>query len=399
MDKIVFYSSVLYIVLFFLLLLLPDEKTLRKYKKQMYFFFSLSLAFVGFYLNPPANWDSVRHFSLMDEIRNSNIGFFSFVFNNGGGIGGESLKYLVCFNIIRFILCNITDNNHWLAFVAGSTCYMISSYILLDYTTDTKYAKVIQLFSVILWFVEIPYMFIIAGIRCAMGVNIVALAMYRHNKKSISWFGYIIYLFVSTTIHPMALLIGALYIAFLFINKRILYLTALVLPAFILYVADYFRQSNNGFLSFIAHKFLEYNEISIHSSNVFFMYSNISVIVTVLIILFISSPYKKGLKKSNVMLNYTSKDIRSFIVFYLLFTLVFIGNEELLKRFSYLFMPLAPVIVGSIFLNDYWQTNGRKVIRVALSVPCLAFCAMSIAIQLYTFIIRLHFLDNYVYIV
>lgn len=339
-----------------------------KQKRIQILFFAITVAILAFILEPPIGWDLSRHFLWMNEIRDSNLSFNNFIFNNINGVGLYEYKNLIFYNLIRYIIIKLTDNNHWLPCICTFFNYIIVGYIAYDWEyTNHKHRKM-SLITPFLCSAFLPFILVVSGIRTALASSIAALAIYLYLYKKRRMILFIILMLISSTIHQVVLFS----IPFVCLSKLKIGIKGLIFSisfSFIInIVSPYMVNSKYSFLAFLGQKFVA----SPSFGGRFALLADIILILAFLGLYFILGDYFK-----KFVWDESHKTLYIFLIYYMGFILGNIGNNELILRPSYLLGFFSPLFAELLENKKAWIYIHGERLQYAGIILCILLCLLA----------------------
>lgn len=406
MQIVLLVFSFSYILFFFELAVISPHKRMFNSKKGLYILFIpfvLSLAYISFSIYPPENWDSTRHFYWLDNIRKERLSLHDLLFDYRGKsqIAGAGQPILLTFNLFRYVIANMTNNDHWLVFFPTLIDYLISAYIFIDWSFDKKMTRIECILAWIINMVALPVTLAMTGIRNGLGINIFALGLYLYFYKHKSVLYFIFFSFFAITIHASVLMFFGVALAVkLFPGKKALFLVVPI--AFMMnIIATAFFNSTNVIMKYFASKYLEYSGDSQFRNSLFPL-----LVGYYLVLLFLFCYFKEFLsspvgKKLLPIPTYNDKDqsLINFFVIFCFFILTQSGNYDLVIRPVYLIGVLAPLYIHFIFTFSFWKINKTLTLSLIgiLLIPFIAIFGYRIMVFVYHFAIKLHYFEPVIY--
>lgn len=327
-------------------------------KKQFVFIwciFILSLSIMAYNMNPPVGWDINSHSMFMNQIRGSEMSFFDFLFKNDSLIGGAEYTSLFTFNILRYIVVSISQNNLLLPAICAFIDYSILGYIIVDWSEQNNGDYKISIFTLLLNFSFTPYVHAISGMRNILSASIIGLAAYLYLYKKKSIILLIVLSLAAVTVHPAAIIT----VPFIFLAKlkigSIGFAAVFIVSALANPVAQRLSYSQIGFLALIGHKYLNYTAETQYRSSRTPLYGVLIITAVFLLIYFLLYRRFNMLDKQS-----DKKIIYNFLAIYMVYIWGNIGNYDMVLRPAYVLGVLAPVL--SSFLSDeqIWSNKGLK---------------------------------------
>lgn len=351
-------------------------KGIRLSKKEKAFFlllFSVSLANIAFFKDPKSGWDLISHFNYMDQIRQSSISFFDFLFINRRNIGSSGYKDLISFNVIRFLVSKITTDNRFLPWLCVLIDYGIFSYILFDWGKENKMSGKTCCMSLLLCFTLMPYVYAYSGIRNVLSFAFAALGSYIYLYKNGKIYYFAILMFVAITIHPSSIIcVPIVFLAKIPFAKKtvlILFCSSFALTS----IANWLLTANNSFLKSIAQKYLLYSSEIQYRDARYILYGDFILVVLFFILLFF---------RSNQCISSNRETVYNFLLLFLAYILSNIGNYDLFIRPTYLLGFFSPILVSQLNQRSF---NAKSIDKLQKSIRF--FCISLSGYMLYRHII------------
>lgn len=325
-------------------------------KKQFVFLwclFILSLSIMAYNMNPPVGWDINSHFAYLNQIRGSGISLFDFLFKNDSYVGGGSYANLVTFNIMRYIIVKISDNNFLLPAVCVVIDYSILGYIIIDWSEQNNGNYKFSIFTLLLNFSFTPYIHAISGMRNVLSASIIGLAAYLYLYKKKNVILLIVLTLAAVTVHPAAIIT----VPFIFLAKlkigSIGFAAVYIISALAKPVAQRLSYSKTDFLALIGQKYLTYTAETQYRSSRISLYGILIITAVFLLIYFLLYRRFNMLDKHS-----DKKTLYNFLAIYMVYIWGNIGNYDMILRPAYVLGVLAPAL--SSFLSDksIWAHKG-----------------------------------------
>ena len=245
------------------------------------FLFSLSLAVISFYFNPPRSWDIVRHSIWMNEIRTSGISLFDFVFNNKSGIGNAEYSNLYVFNFLRYIAVNISDNNFLLSAFCVFVNYMIIGWIIVDWEglSEAKASISMTALLVLGAFSRVGAMF--SNIRYPLASSLSVLAIYLYLCKKKPLYIYIILMALAMFVHPGVIMTIPIVVLSVFSFKNIIveYISVFVITMLSNWISRLFDNAGNSYLQIIGRLYISYTSEEQYRGSRYGFYGSILIFI------------------------------------------------------------------------------------------------------------------------
>ena len=362
--------STAYLIFFVCFVLFQNRLKITKVQiSVIYIFFALSLAIVAYYMTPPSSWDIVRHSADMDNIRQSRISFFDFLFVNNSYIGGYGYSDLFVFNILRFLVVKISNNNFLISAICAFICYSIVGYIIVDWQEINGKNSSINALSLLLCFSFMPFIHVVSGLRNALAASILGLAIYLYLYKNKRLYIFVVLCFIAATIHPAALITIPFVIIAKFDIGIIGYIGVFIASIIAQTVAKWLSTSSILYFRIVGQKYFTYTSDDQYRASRAPLYTVLLLIVVFLFVYFVGHFRKRSNNEDN-----NRKLIYSFFAVYMVYILGNIGNYEMVLRPAYVLGPLSPVLCSLIVDDTQWVYNrldvkAKSMIRI-IALSC-----------------------------
>lgn len=324
-------------------------------KKQFVVFWGLfvfSLSVLAYNMTPAVGWDVNSHFLYMDQIRASGMSFGNFLINNDTQIGGVSYTSLLAFNILRYIVVHMSDNNFWMPAICIFIDYGILGYIVLDYTLKNNSDYKLNLLTMLLCFTFMPYVHTASGMRNALCASIMGLAAYLflYKGKNIAWL--LLLTFIAVTIHPAAIMT----FPFILLAKLnwgfIGYIAVFLISLLAGPLAQWMSYSQISFLALIGRKYINYTSETQYRASRAPLYGVLIITAIFLILYFLL--YRRFNVKGD------KKTIYNFLAIYMVYIWGNIGNYDMVLRPAYVIATLSPILCNFLTDKKIWAQTGMK---------------------------------------
>lgn len=327
-------------------------------KKQFIFFwgfFVLALSVIAYNMNPPLDWDIHSHFAYLNQIRGSEISLFNFLFRNDGSTGGGLYTSLITFNIIRYVIVRISDNNFLFPAICVVIDYSILGYIIIDWSSQNTGECKLSIFTLILNFAFTPYIHAISGMRNIFSACIIGLAAYLYLYKKKHLILLVFLIFIAVTVHPAAIIT----VPFIFLAKinigSIGFVAVFIISASAEPVAQRLSQSKTSYFALIGKKYLIYTSETQHRASRTPLYGVLVVTAVFLIIYFLLY------RRFNVLDKHSNKKtLYNFLAIYMVYIWGNIGNYDMILRPAYVVGVLSPVLCSFLSDKQIWMHKGLK---------------------------------------
>lgn len=316
---------------------ISKREIVERQRKWLTASFVVSLIIWALLWDPAPYYDSYKHFIWLDQIRSQGGSLFKFL--SEGIVGSRYGNYpgLIAFNILRYIVAVISEDNHFLPMICTAIVYTLVFYIVQDYFKKKELSCTWLFPCLTMVFSYLPYFMVVSGIRNALGASIAAYAIYKRIFKNKNLLYYFTISLIAVTVHPnvlLALVIGLVYPFFKgFKSIFILFAGAL----FLMIGVNYFQSSNVFFLSYIGNTISFYLNEGKYSGE---MVTYIVDIVTLICTLFLLYINRRDLDEGN-------NDGLQFCIVYMVVCIAtaFVGGTNFLTRSCYVLGPLIVFII------------------------------------------------------
>ena len=320
------------------------KEVIRRQMKLLLLCFLVALSIWAFLWDPAPYYDSYKHFQWLDQIRKQNLGLLTFLRDGFQGSSIGNYHGLVAFNILRYVLVNISSNNHIFPFVCAAIDYFIFYYVVVDFF-DRQKIKMTWLFVV--WtmsFSFMSYFMVVSGIRNALAASVSALAIYNHLYKKHNLVEYFVLSIIAVTIHPnviFPLLIAYVYPLFSGIKSVFVMILSAI---FFRFGYIFLKLSGISFLEYIGEVIEFYLIDNQYYGELTTYIVDIVVILSCLLLLIRNDKTKIG-DNTNKLGN---ENCAQFVFVYCvaLLTLAFVGGTNFLTRGCYVLGTLSVFLVG-----------------------------------------------------
>ena len=358
--------------LIFLILMMSLSKVIYYTKQQKgwaFFLFALCMAILAFHAEPDDRWDLARHFMYMEQIRGANLTLPQMLFNNRG-IGGYPT--LISYNLLRYIICLFTENNHWLPAVCVFIDYLIVGYIILDWYETSNLKERFSILVPLLCCTLLPPLHAFSGMRNALAACVMGLGIYLYIYKRKKLIIFIILAFIAATIHQAVLFA----IPFVFLSRVRLGkkgILVVVCASFSLRsIAGMLQNSRYLFLVTIANKYFYYSSESQYRASVYSLWAD-----TILVLSFLGLYFLFGNQFEKVLWKREHEMLYLFLIYYMCFIVGNFGNYDLVLRPCYLLGVFAPVLVSLVENKTVWTSIHGKELQMVGKVLCTTLCALA----------------------
>lgn len=363
-----FFSGILFI-----------SKYIRYSKRQqqlLFFLFAIAMAVIAFYAEPPMDWDLYRHLDWMDNIRHSGLSLYEFLFQNPKNIGGYST--LISFNFLRYIVCQLTTNNHWLPCICVFLVYLIIGYIMTDWYQTSGFKDKIGLLSLLLCSSFLPPLHALSGMRTALAAALMGLAVYLYIYKKKKLIVFVFLSFLAVTTHQVVLFA----IPFVFLSRvkagkkglLLVLLASLSLNT----IARWAINSDFTYLSTIAKAYIIYTSETQFRGTIYTLLADIILMAAFLILyLVFGNQFKK------ILWNNEQEQLYMFVMYYISFVLGNIGNYDLIVRPCYMLGVFAPILAVFVENKFVWAHMHGRVIQSLGKALCVILCLLACYAHIY----------------
>lgn len=192
-----------------------SNKQIKKEHIKFYLsLFLMALSIWALLWDPAPYHDSYRHFEWLDEIRIQGLDIITFLKEGFKDSTYGNYKELIAFNVLRFIVVSVSQDNHILPFVSTMIVYLIFYYIVTDFFEREHINYKWLLIILLLSFSYMSYYMVVSGIRNALAASIAGLAIYRRIYRRKGSVEFVITSVIAMTVHPniiLALAISVVY--------------------------------------------------------------------------------------------------------------------------------------------------------------------------------------------
>lgn len=330
------------------------------------------VASMCFYVKRTDNMDFVRIQDLMYPIRNTNISLYEYLFTNAGKELNQTLNFTYTFNILLFFTSKLSDNQYILPWLSAIIDYCVIASIYYDWKKEQKWSigETISAFFICMAF--LPFVHVLSGIRAAMAACFMALAVYKYIYRNSSVLFFILFAFLSVTVHPFTVYAVPVALLVRFSPSIKTFIIVLVGTLALIYIVPILGRMGIPFVSNLAIKFFTYIGDNQYTSYRSFYYSSIlcALLLVMYYILFLRTRNKNGI--------IAQKDkLYKFVVCYSAVIIGSFGSYETVCRLAYVLGALSPIL-SEMLLTLWKKDNGRYVIA---RIIFFVFLALSI----YTF--------------
>ena len=345
------------------------KKFTGKQTKWILFIALLSLALVGALIQPRESYDLYRHYAAIEAVKKQGDSLWEFMIN-GYQYVGSNYQYTYGYNLLVFIIASFFPKQA-LPFIAIMVSCGGLYYVIVKEFKESGYANKDVVLAIAIFSVLMPYLYIYSGIRNAIASSIIGVGVYDYYKGSHNIIKLALFAIVACSFHPGAVAI----IPFIVVSKmkpgvKGIIITFL-LPSLVFIVMEFFRlRLNNPFLFKIGAKYYNYTQVRIDNQGRVFLYTVIGVmLIVVALAAFLSNrPEFEREKQADVYLVY-------LIVWYMLFSLGYFKNYEMITRLPYNVAVLSPVIVNTVFRSEKYRIKNFSGVLVLCKLM-LCFLAL-----------------------
>lgn len=358
-------------------LYMSDVTTRQRYK----YILIVAVAVIGacmFYVDPTDNMDFNRFQSIMNSIRDSQIGFFDYMVNSNDETRwvNATLPYCYSFKLLLYIVSNVTPNNYVIVWISVFIDYSIIAYIAYDFGDGSKYGISEVIVASLLCFSLLPFLHACSGMRMALSSCVMSLAVYRFLYQGKGLIGFAILSLISATIHPLMLIAIPFALVVKVSNNKFILLIPIAVVFFIPVLVMLFSNSDIAILQALSTKYGTYTSDRQFTAYRFAYYGVIIVFALFLIYYVIASwNYHNG----NCQINPRKDKLYLFAACYMIIVLGNFGSYEMIARGGYLIGALSPVVTLLLFRNEYGvHSHVAFIIRLAIAVVAGAMCFFNI---------------------
>lgn len=366
--QLAYLCSVAYVCFFVALIFVLDRiKMKERTLKVLFFLFALSLANIAFAKDPPRAWDLTFHLAYMDQIRNSSLSFFEFLFHNTSWVGGY--PFFFTFNLLRYIICHLSDNNHWLPWTCVLIDYCIVGYIMRDWSKEHEKNGKVTWLSFLICFGLLPFVHANSGMRNALAFSLIGLGiyLYLYKRKHVLFFA--VLSFMALTIHPSVLIC----IPFVFLARFNLRKKGLILvfaaSVSIEWAAQYLASHATGLFQMVGHLYLRYSGAGQFQLDPVVLLGTLAIVG----LFFAQCCIADFSHCTNA-----EQNIYAFLAYYMCFILSNVGNNDLVVRPAYLLGVLAPLLATLARRKSFWGNIRNQSAQPLAYAACAALCGFMI---------------------
>lgn len=331
----------------------------------------LALSTIAFYSIQPNTSDQYRHFLELNKIRSYNMSLIEFIYEGSRELGEN---YLYAFNLLRYVITELTENDHFLSMIFVSIDYAIISYIMYDWSKKNGGKGRIYTYPMLFCFSFLPYTYTVSTLRSPLAMCLTALGIYLYLYREKSKLCYLILLAIAATIHPCALFT----VPFVFLaNYRMkIWVYIIIIAGYrnLPTVAVWMRNRNTLFLQMLGKKFLDYTSESRFLLNRGLEYGILSLIAVIVFMFLLS--YKRINNDEKFI---KKRKIYNFCELFMIFILCNIHMFDLVIRNAHICGVLSPVICTMLtdsILNTEVKLNIRwqQLLKVGVWTACILLC-------------------------
>lgn len=340
------------ILLFGVYIVAPN---LKRNKQTDYFFvFLISITFAIVAYNAKPEFDLNQHFNFMDAIIKNNYSFVD-MFTKSVPYFRHN-RFYVSFNIICYLVAK-TGNFHLLPFLFVFIDYLICGYISFDYiySSKVKYSRLV--FSSIILFLFMPFLFAVSGLRNALAACLMGLAIYLALYKNKISYKVFVLILTSVLMHPSTIIA----IPFIVLSKKKFKINYIIIimtcMLFLSNIATFFVDSNIGFISMLSSQYLRYTASTQYRNSRRYVYAELICLVVFLFIL-LRKVYKDRKSKE-------TEPICNFFILYIIFILGNFRNYDMVLRPTYVLGPLS-IIITDMVIDTKWPRNWKSIYKLVL---------------------------------
>ena len=343
-----------YIIVFVIIVAFSRKIRLKKYQiRFMLFLLSLSLAVIAYNVNPPQNWDIVRHSAWMDDIRASGMSFFEFVFNNKSGVGYKEYSTLYVFNILRYFSISISKNNYFLSAMCVFINYMIESWIIVDWEEISKSNKPLNMITLLTLGAFVTLGGMTSNIRYPLASSLTVLAIYLYLCKKKPVAVYIILMGLALSVHPGVIVtIPIVLLSTFSFNKIIVeYCAVFIITVLSDWISHFLLNRSSQYLQIIGARYISYTSEGQYRSSRYGFYGSILVFVIIIICYLLQ---RKSIISSD-KLTAGQKKLYEFLCLYMVYCLANGNSYVLLTRIASTIGRFAPVMKSIVSDDRGWE--------------------------------------------
>ena len=354
--------AISYIVFFIVCVLLLNRRGANERQdKILWGLMAFALAVIAYLFDPTGTGlDVVRHFQIIDSVRDKDISFIRFILGEDGGYSG-----LYAYNILCYLIARLGLSNHVLPFCVTLCSYSICFYILRDWRKSENVPKKFYLISVLICFAFLPYYFVVSGIRNGVAMCIMGLAIYQYLYKKKSIVCFLIIGVIAATMHMSVVISIPFVIASRFELKIKNIIIVLFSASFVGILAKTISEKGIPYLSGMARSYIYYSSDGQFTSAQYFL--KVDLILIILFLVVMIAQYKEYIKGKE------GEQLYKFVILYGAYILGNFGNYDLVLRPAYLLGTLTPVLSGLLYNGNYWKRKAMQrmvLMMVIVLVSC-----------------------------
>lgn len=357
-----------YIIVFLLILFAGSFKRIKVDRSfyVMSFIFALCVGVWGFSLEPSVDLDLYRLQKRVRLLKFGSGSFFSKIWGASGMIGRDSTQGMIGWNLLCYVVQGM-GNVHLLSAIGSFFTFFNVLYILVDYTRlEAKTSKLLGI-GLLLAFMGLPIQYVFSGIRNALAVSLVMLALYLIFYKKKAFVFSIVLIFLAATIHPAALF-ALMPVIFARFRKQMLVrgIVLFTLP-FAFMIANILAGTSIPILSTVLNRVLFY-------SNVQYQYDRPEMIANIAVFVSIGSVY--WLYKREGQITEDSKLQTYYVNAYYILGIMMIGcavHRDFTLRIGYIMGIAAIPIISKIILCPK-KNKMDSIVYVSLILAILVCC-------------------------
>lgn len=338
----------------------------KKYKPYFGLVLALFVGYILYHVEPDITKDLYRYISTMEEFLSYSFSTtIKDIWNNS-----DPLSYTIMY------LVSLIFSPKYIVFIAPIICYPIYLWIISDYTKRKSVNNTTEKFVVISFLVIFAIATTFLGIRYGIAVAVFILALYQDSVRKRPFVGIVLYI-TSTLLHSSMVLVVMLR-ALLFVFKNIpwLWYVLVVLSATSVLLMQSLAKnlSNVPFLSTLSDRADVYTQPYAPIGMVYFLSIGISIIATVLLVLF-----RKYAKDDNKLSTIFHLNLTVFVI-----GLVNVQNYYLASRYftigKILFcITLIPILSGVAKIENSVK---RKTVAYVLWSDVIILMTLSAPLQI-----------------
>lgn len=329
------------------------------------------LASMSFYVKKSDNMDFVRIQELMDPLHNTKITLWEYLFTDTGKELNQTLNYTYTFNFLLYLTGKYCNNQYALPWISAIIDYVVILYIYYDWKKSQRWTITETIVSFFICMAFLPFVHVLSGIRAAMAACFIALAIYEYIYKNKSVFTFLVFAFLSVTVHPFT--IYAIPVAMLIKVSPSMKTFIIVLTGTLalVYLVPIIGRMGIPFISGLATKFATYTNSNQYTSYRSFFYC--AILFAMLLILYYVLFMK--VKKADDRRTESKKDkIYKFLMCYSAVLLGSFGSYEIVCRLAYVLGAFSPIL-AEMFFSLRKKDKGRYILSKTICILVFVLCA------------------------